>query len=101
MVELAEGGFCGSHSRARNNAREWGAEISDGRGGWRYGLRKRNRPRRRTCAPRVRERLVAVEMPLKRTNQSRNVRQNPFFSAICASSTCLQALDSAPRLRDA
>jgi hypothetical protein len=38
-------------------------------------LRKRKRPRRRTGSGRVRERLEAVEMPLKRTNQSQKACQ--------------------------
>lgn len=38
-------------------------------------LRKRKSPRRRTGSRRVRERFELVEIPLKRTNQSQNVRQ--------------------------
>ena len=44
--------------------------------------RKRKRPRRRTGSGRVRERLDAVEIPLKRTNQSQKARQTLLVSLI-------------------
>jgi len=45
-------------------------------------LRKRNKPRRRTGSRRVRERFEAVEIPLKRTNQSQNARQRLLVSVV-------------------
>ncbi len=45
----------------------------------RLDFRKRNRPRCCTGSGRVRERFEAVEIPLKRTNQSQNARKSPLF----------------------
>ena len=42
-------------------------------------LRKRKMPRCWTGSRRVREIFEAVEMPVKRTNQSQNARKNPLF----------------------
>lgn len=61
--------------------KQW-SDVRDRRCYRRSGLRKRKRPRPTTGTLRVRDRLEAVEMPLKRTNQSRNARQRPFLSAM-------------------
>ena len=55
--------------------------------------RKRKRPRRWTGSGRVRERLEAVEIPLKRTNQSQKARQRLFVSVLI-DSCCFNVLDS-------